>query len=135
MYKPNQQEVTCIVCPVGCKLTVVRDEHEPEGYRVLGSQCKRGEHYGIKEVTNPTRMLPTTMAIKGAHLPRIPVRTAEPIPKAKIFDCMDAINRVELEAPIKIGEVVLENVAGTGVDVIATRSMARVTEPLAVHGG
>ncbi len=135
MYKPAQQEVICIVCPVGCKLTVVRDEHEPEGYRVLGSQCRRGEHYGIKEVTNPTRMLPTTMAIRGTHLPRIPVRTDSPIPKSKIFECMAEINQVELEAPIKIGEVVLENVADTGVDMIATRSMDRVEEPLAVHGG
>jgi CxxC motif-containing protein len=127
MYVPKQ-EVTCIACPIGCKLTIMRDDHEPEGYRIEGAQCKRGVKYGIKEVTNPTRVICSTVAIRGAHLCRLPVKTLDPIPKDMNHECMKVINSVQVEAPVKLGQVIIENVLGTGVDIVATRSMAAVDQ-------
>ncbi len=76
-------------------------------------------------MTAPTRMLPTTVKIQEGTLNRLPVRTANPVPKELLFDCMEIINHVEVQAPIKVGDVVIANILGTGVDVIATRSMGR----------
>jgi CxxC motif-containing protein len=125
MYVPKQ-EVTCIACPIGCRLTVIRDESVAEGYRVEGAQCKRGVKYGIKEVTNPTRTITSTVAIRGSHLCRLPIKTADAIPKDLNYECMKIINSVEVEAPVKIGQVIVANVLGTGVDIVATRSMDAV---------
>ena len=79
---------------------------------------------GIQEMTNPQRVVPSTVVIKGAMLSRLPVKTADTVPKAKIFDIMKAIDEVVVEAPVKMGDVVLADVCGTGVDVVATKSMA-----------
>ena len=126
MYKPEEHNVICTVCPVGCRLTVIREEHEPDGYKVIGGVCKRGEKFGIKEVTNPTRTVTSTVAIEGGLLPRLPVRTEKDIPKELNYELMKLINQVKLQAPVKIGEVVVANVFDTGVNVIATRSMRAV---------
>ncbi len=115
-------ELICIACPVGCHLTVT----EGETITVENAKCKRGETYGVKELTNPTRIVTSTMKIDGAIANRIPVRTAEDIPKDKIVDCMKEINAVTLKAPIKMGDVVIEDVLNTGVNIIASRSMKAV---------
>ncbi len=119
----EKKELVCIVCPMGCRLTVTK---ENDNYVVTGNQCPRGKDYGIKELTNPTRVLTTTVKIKNGLLNRIPVKTKEPIPKDKIFECMDVINRIEIEAPVKVGDIVVENVLETGVDVVASRSMSKI---------
>ncbi len=113
-------EMVCIVCPMGCRLKVTKNK---DGYEVEGNQCKRGEVYAIKELTHPTRVLPTTVKIKNGTLNRLPVKTKEPIPKDRLFDAMDVINKVEVEAPVKVGDVIIENILDTGVDVVATRDM------------
>jgi len=115
-------EVICIVCPKGCHLQVSKDEKTGE-YEVKGATCERGIEYGINEVTNPVRVLTSTVRITGSSLARCPVRTDGSIPKARIFDCMEEINRVDLKVPVKVGDVVIEDIAGTGVDLIATRSV------------
>lgn len=120
------QSLVCITCPIGCRLTLIEDASESHGFRIEGNQCKRGTAYAIEEMTHPTRMIPTTVVIKHSHLKRLPVRTEAPVPKELIFDCMDEINKVSVEAPVKMGDVVLENILGTGVNIIATRSMAVV---------
>lgn len=119
----DKKELICIVCPVGCHLEVVEDNNIIKGFIVSGNQCKRGEEYAIKEMANPTRVLTTTVKIRSDHLSRLPVKTSQPIPKDKIFECMKEINRIEVKAPIKVGDIVIKNILGTGADVIATREM------------
>jgi len=121
----KHHELVCIVCPMGCRLTLTKDINAPKGYIIEGNVCKRGVDYAIKEMTNPTRMLPTTVKIKDGFLSRLPVRTTEAIPKELIFKAMDEINIVEIEAPVKCGDIIIHNILGTGVDIIATRSMKR----------
>jgi CxxC motif-containing protein len=116
-------KMVCISCPIGCRLTLVKDDNEEKGYKVLGNHCARGIDYALEEMTAPKRMVPTTVVIKNAHLRRLPVRTEKPIPKELIFDCMKEVNKVIVTAPVKVGDVLIENVCGTDVNVIATRSM------------
>ncbi|MBM6968045.1 DUF1667 domain-containing protein [Pseudoramibacter alactolyticus] len=118
-----KKEMTCIACPMGCHLTV---EGEGDKWTVTGNSCKNGERYGIQEMTDPRRIVPSTVVIKGAMLHRLPVKTAQEIPKGKIFDCMDALAKVVVKAPVKMGDVVLKDVCGTGIDIVATKTMPAV---------
>ena len=117
----DKKEIVCIACPVGCHLEITQDN--TNNFIVIGAGCKRGEIYGVKELTNPTRLLTSTVRIKGGLNPVIPIRTDKEIPKEMIFECMRIINKIELEAPVKIGEIIIENILGLGVNVIASRSM------------
>lgn len=119
----DRKEITCIVCPIGCRLLVEKDDSKEEGYTVSGNQCRRGEAYGIKEMTNPTRVITSTVKIINGLLPRLPIKTDGSIPKDKIFKCMDEINKVVIEAPIKVGDIIISNVLDTGVNIVATRDM------------
>ncbi len=117
------KELTCIGCPMGCQITVQMEKGEVvslEGYT-----CQKGEIYARKEVTNPTRIVTSTVLIEGGDKERLPVKTKNDIPKDKIFDVMKDIDAVVAKAPKKIGDVIIENVAGTGVEVIATRNIDR----------
>ena len=116
------REVICIVCPKGCHLRI--EENTDGGYNVSGASCECGIDYGINEVTNPVRVLTSTVKVENARLARCPVRTDGSIPKSKIFECMKEINNVTLTAPVKVGDVVIEDIAGTGVALIATRSIS-----------
>lgn len=122
----SAKDLICITCPIGCRLTLIQDDTAENGYIIEGNQCKRGIKYAIEEMTHPTRMIPTTVVIEGAMLNRLPVRTENPVPKGMIFDCMKEINKVVLQAPVKMGDIVIENILDTGVNIIATRSMERV---------
>lgn len=115
-----KRELVCISCPIGCMLTV---QDENGKLTVTGNACKRGEVYGIKEVTAPTRTVTSTIRVKGGNAPLVSVRTASDIPKEKIFSCMDEIRKAEVTAPIAVGDVLIKNAAGTGVDIVATRSV------------
>ncbi|MGX8701906.1 DUF1667 domain-containing protein [Caproiciproducens sp.] len=112
-------ELICIVCPKGCHLKV----DEKNGCAVTGNGCKRGEVYGKKELTDPTRVVPSTVKINGGSHRRLPVKTSEPIPKAMIFDAMKLLDTVEVTAPVKRGDVVYKDILGTGIDFVATRDM------------
>ncbi len=113
-------ELTCINCPLGCHLTVTKENGQVTG--VTGNTCPRGEAYGRKEVTAPTRIVTSTVAVIGGSHPPVSVKTREDIPKEKIFACVRALKDVVVQAPVKIGDVVLADAAGTGVDVIATNN-------------
>ena len=113
------KELICIVCPKGCHLKV----DENNDYAVTGNGCPRGAEYGKAELTNPTRVVTSTVRIVGASLPRCPVKTNGVIPKGMIFDIMKALDEVSLTAPVTVGDVVIENVCGTGVNVVAARTM------------
>lgn len=113
-------ELICINCPLGCPLTVNLEEDGT--MEVSGNTCPRGETYAKKEITNPTRIVTSTVAVTGASVPRVAVKTREDIPKGQIFPCVQALKGVIVQAPIHIGDVILPNVAGTGVDIIATQN-------------
>lgn len=116
------KEIICIACPMGCQLEITEDSSS-KGYIVTGNACPRGEEYGIKEFTNPTRILTTTIKLKGSPHRRLPVRTDTTIPKGMIFPCMKVLDCVEAEVPVKAGEIVIENILGTGANIISTRSI------------
>ena len=118
------KEFTCIVCPKGCQLHVFEDEAGL--LQVQGHSCKRGESYGKQEVTDPRRNISSTVRVHHGFLKLVPVKTASEIPKDKIFEVMEAINHVEVEAPVSLGQVIISNVASTGADIVATRDIARV---------
>ena len=114
----EQKELICIGCPMGCMMTA--NVNEDGEITISGNTCIRGEIYGKKELTNPTRIVTSTVKVKNGTQPVVSVKTKTDIPKDKIFACMDAIKQVCTEAPVHIGDVVLENVADIGVDVVAT---------------
>ena len=113
------KEFICIVCPRGCHLKVDDDMN------VTGNTCPRGKVYALNEITNPTRMITSTVAIESEELKRLPVMTSMPIPKGKIFEVMEEINKVRIKAPIKIGDVIIKNVLGLDSDIIATRNILK----------
>lgn len=115
-------QMTCIVCPQGCRLKVVVDETTGE-FQVFNNKCNRGPLYAKKELTNPTRFLTATVAIKNGFHNRLPVKSSIEIPKNLNFAMMDVINKTEVQAPIKAGQVIIENILETGIDIVATRDM------------
>ncbi len=115
-----EKSFVCIRCPIGCRLEVFRSDG---GYFVRGNTCKRGEEYGISEVTAPTRTVTSTVKLFGGEITRAPVKTERPIPKDRIFAVLYEIKKTAVDAPVRIGDVAIKNVAGTGVDVIITRNI------------
>jgi len=117
------KELICISCPMGCHLKVNTETKE-----VTGNTCKRGEIYGINEVTNPVRVITTTVKVKDGEFPVIPVKTKTPIPKELNFKAMEVLNSIEIEAPISMGDIIVKDILGTGVDVVATRNLKKNIE-------
>ena len=116
------REMTCIGCPLGCALKV---EMRGGEIFVSGNNCKRGEKYAKTELVSPKRSITSTVAVCGGRIARLSVRTAQDVPKDSIFACMEEIRKTRVDAPVKIGEVVLKDCAGTGVDVIATKNIEK----------
>ncbi len=113
------KNITCIECPKGCALRV--DIENCRVVKVEGKQCPKGEIYAYAEIENPTRILTATVLAKGLPLRLVPVRTDKPIPKIKIFEAMEEIRQMRIEKPLKIGETIVGNFLGLGVNLIATR--------------
>lgn len=113
-----EKKLTCINCPMGCLLTVTIENSEVT--QVKGNTCKRGETYAQTECTAPVRMV-TSLVMTDSGRP-ISVKTSVPIPKEKIFECLDVISKVTVNFPVKIGDVIVKDVCGTGADVIATKN-------------
>lgn len=111
-------DLTCIVCPVGCAIMVT--ENDDGTIIVKGNSCPRGERYARQEVVNPTRVITSTVRVEGAALPLCPVKTAAPVPKSAIPACLAVIRAVTVKAPIHIGDVIVDNLADTGVALVAT---------------
>jgi len=111
-------ELICIKCPMGCALFV---EKNADGFIVSGNQCLSGNEHAHKEMTNPTRNIATSIRVKNGEPPMLSVKTSSPIPKGLIMDVVKAVHAVKAEAPVSIGDVMLADVLGTGVDIVATR--------------
>lgn len=114
------RNITCTVCPMGCSLVVSKVDGE---YKVEGNTCKRGAKYGVEEVTNPRRVITTTVKLNGGYLNLLPVKTNDSVPKELMFDIMKLLDRVEVNTPVSVGDVIIKNVLGTGVDVVSAKSM------------
>lgn len=112
------KEMICIVCPRGCHLTV--DEQTLE---VKGNFCPRGAEYGKNEITSPMRTITGSVGIKGGIHPRLAVRTDRAVPKEKMFEIMDILHSCTVFSPVKRGQVIIQNVCGTGANIISSRDM------------
>lgn len=117
----EKRELICIGCPLGCPVTVTMEAGEV--VKVEGNTCKRGDDYARKEVTNPTRIVTSTVMVEGGRDVTVAVKTRSDIPKGKIFECVKSLKGVTVQAPVHIGDVIVENSAGTGVDIIATSNV------------
>ena len=117
----EKRDLTCIRCPLGCAITVTLEGSTIQ--EITGFTCKRGEDYARKEVLDPTRTVTSVVFIDSESERMLPVKTKEDIPKDKIFEIMEALKSVRVKAPVKIGQVILENAAGTGVPVVATKDV------------
>ena len=116
--------LTCIGCPLGCSITVEMDGAEVKS--VNGNSCQVGFNYAHKEMTNPTRIITSTVRVTGGDKAVVSVKTAQDVPKCRIMDCVRALKDVEVPAPVAIGQVIVPDIAGTGVAVIATRNILKV---------
>ncbi len=117
----EKRDLICIGCPLGCPLTVTMEAGEV--VKVEGNTCKRGDDYARKEVTNPTRIVTSTVMVEGGNDVTVSCKTRNDIPKGKIFECVRALKGISMQAPVNIGDVILADVAGTGVDIIATSNV------------
>ena len=111
------RDLTCIVCPRGCRL------HIDDNNVVSGNFCPRGAKYAIDEITHPTRMITSILRVKNRKDLMVSVKTENAIPKDKIFAVLEEIKKVEINAPIHIGDVVIENVLDTGINIVATKEI------------
>lgn len=111
----------CIGCPLGCRLEV--DEAEGDIVEVRGFSCRLGKEFAVQEHTDPRRLVTTTVGVDGARWPRLPVKTTGTVPKALVREVCRALAHVRVRAPVRLGDVVIADVLGTGVDVVATRDL------------
>ena len=121
----NEKQFICIMCPLGCAITA-RSDNKGNITEIIGSKCPKGEKYIRDEHTKPMRVLTSTVHVDGGLFSRLPVRTSGLIPKDRIFDCMKELYKVKAKAPVKIGDILVKDIFGLGVDIIATREMPAV---------
>ena len=112
----NEKHLICIVCPIGCHLTI------DENLIVTGNKCYRGKTYAIEEMTHPTRILTTTVKTISKHMPRVSVKTHKPLEKALIFDALIEINKIILKKDVKIGDIIISNICNSDVHIVATKN-------------
>lgn len=117
----TKRELTCIGCPMGCILEVQLDGTEV--VKVTGNTCPRGKDYGIKECTNPTRIVTSSVAVENGVETVASVKTERDIPKEKVYDVIRLLKDVTIKAPVNIGDIVMENIFNTGVNIIATKNI------------
>lgn len=120
--KIEKVPLTCIICPMGCSMEVEVETNASGQKKVLSVKdngCKRGEQYAAKELQNPTRTLTTTIKVEGGELPLVPVKTAGEVPKESLLQCMEVVRRASCKAPVKRGDVLIYDLLGTGVNVVA----------------
>ena len=114
------REMTCLECPRGCQLSI--DEQTLE---VTGNSCPKGETFARAEITNPVRVLTTTAVIESETESMLPVRTRDPIPKSSMFAAMRTIRNIRVKAPVEVGDIIMEDIAETGVPLISTKRVTK----------
>lgn len=111
------KELICIVCPRGCHLTI------DDNNNVTGNMCPRGKQYALNEITNPTRMVTSTVKVDSKLFKRLPVITSKEVSKSKMFEVVKALDGIVVKPPVYLHDVIIKNVCGLGVDIIATRTI------------
>ncbi len=122
----KKQDITCIICPIGCKIMVQSDGTTITA--ITGHRCNQGINYAQTEALNPQRMLTSSVLVHNGTWPLVSVKTTKPIPKEKIFSVLTEIQKTVVNAPIKKGKVLLHNVAHTNIDIIATKTITKKIE-------
>ena len=117
-----EKEITCIVCPIGCKIMV---SQEGDQVTVDGNKCRRGQEYARSEALDPRRVTTTSVLVKNGEWPLVSVKTTKPVPKKLVFQVLDEIRKQYVAAPVICGQVLLENVCKTGIDVVATKTVEK----------
>ena len=115
------RELTCICCPMGCSMTAEIENHEV--VKVTGNTCPRGAAYAKKDITSPSRTVSSSVRVTHGKLLMASVKTKEEVPKERIMDVMEVVRNLTVEAPVTIGQVLVEDCAGTGVELVATRNV------------
>ncbi len=119
----EKKHFTCVICPIGCEIEVELQDSEVACMK--GDKCVKGKEFVLQELEEPMRILTTTIRIKGAKWAMLPVRTDKPIPKRLLFSVINELANIELQAPVKISDVIIRDTAGTGANILATRNMKR----------
>ena len=119
----ESKKFICIICPNGCEIEVEYEKKEIKS--ISGNICEKGEVYVRQELFSPERGLTTTVVVRNGTIPLVSVKTSKPIPKEKIFQVMDEIANLEIDAPVKIGDIIVKNISGTGADLVATKNVGR----------
>ncbi|MCK4332191.1 MAG: DUF1667 domain-containing protein [Thermoplasmatales archaeon] len=120
----EEKEITCIVCPIGCKILVKTDGKHIKN--LDGNKCKRGIDYAEHEALDPRRMLTTSVFVDGGEWPLVSVKSAKPVPKEKIFNVLKEIRKTKVNAPVKSGQRILNNVANTDINIVATKIVKKL---------
>lgn len=113
------KDFICVACPIGCELHVELGD-DGDILNISGHTCKRGIDYAHAEIKNPTRSFHSTVRVEGGAVPLVSVKSAAPVPKGKLIDCAKATRGLQIKAPIAVGDVIVPNVCGTGIDLVAT---------------
>ena len=117
-----KKTMTCVVCPIGCEITVEYDGKEVKS--VNGNTCKRGDAYARNEIVSPSRTLTSTVRVTGGEMPLVPVKTSKPIPKAMLFEAMKTVDKLTVKAPVKCGDVLIEDFIEEGTSLLACRDIS-----------
>ncbi len=119
----ENKHFTCVICPIGCEIDVQLEDGNVVSTE--GNKCAKSEEFVLQELKEPMRILTTTIRIRGAKWAMLPVRTDEPIPKRLLFRVIKELANIEMQAPVKVSDVIIGDIAGTGANIVATRNMKR----------
>lgn len=127
----EQNKIICISCPIGCRMTIQSKDGKITS--IIGNACPKGIKYAEEEFINPLRILTTTVKVIGGELPLMSVKTEKAIPKKLLLEAMAEIAEIEVKAPVKIGQVIKDDLMGTGIKLVSTRNIKRVNFNLSPH--
>ena len=116
-----EKRITCIVCPIGCKILI-----KSNGEIIKGNKCKQGIDYARSEALDPKRVLTSSVLVKNGDWPLVSVKTTKPVPKDKINNVLNEIKTLKVQAPVKIGQIIIKNICKTDVDIVATKNIKKI---------
>lgn len=114
----TEKKITCIICPIGCEITVKGDGNQITS--IEGYACKRGETYAQNEYICPVRMLTSTIKVEGADVPLVAVRSDRPVPKDLLMQCMEEVKKAKVTAPVFRYDILIHDILGSGINIVAT---------------
>lgn len=123
MTETTKKKIRCILCPEGCPMQAEYEAGSKKIISLKGYNCKKGVKFAESEITNPLRTLTTTISIDSGVFQRLPVRSNTPAPKEKIASMVKAAKQIRAKVPVKMGEVIVADILGTGVDIISSATV------------